>query len=115
MTNININDVFILDVDFWKQLPNVKFQQEIKELSEDILLNGLDTPIIISKINNNTYKVIDGNKRVMACQQLNKQYIKCNIILVNKPNRVKRQPKQRNIITTYFKQQVLCDVFSNKG
>ena len=115
MTNININDVFILDVDFWKQLPNVKFQQEIRELSEDILLNGLDTPIIISKINNNTYKVIDGNKRVMACQQLNKQYIKCNIILVNKPNRVKRQPKQRNIITTYFKQQVLCDVFSNKG
>ena len=115
MTNININDVFILDVDFWKQLPNVKFQQEIRELSEDILLNGLDTPIIISKINNNTYKVIDGNKRVMACQQLNKQYIRCNIILVNKPNRVKRQPKQRNIITTYFKQQVLCDVFSNKG
>jgi ParB-like chromosome segregation protein Spo0J len=115
MTNININDVFILDVDFWKQLPNVKFQQEIRELSEDILLNGLDTPIIISKINNNTYKVIDGNKRVMACQQLNKQYIRCNIILVNKPNRVKHQPKQRNVITTYFKQQVLCDVFSNKG
>jgi len=115
MTNININDVFILDLDFWKQLPNVKFQREIHELSEDILLNGLDTPIIISKINNNTYKVIDGNKRVMAYQQLNKQYIRCNIILVNKPNRVKRQPKQRNIITTYFKQQVLCDVFSNKG
>ena len=115
MTNININDVFILDLDFWKQLPNIKFQQEIHELSEDILHNGLDTPIIISKINNNTYKVIDGNKRVMACQQLNKQYIRCNIILANKPNRVKRQPKQRNIITTYFKQQVLCDVFSNKG
>ncbi len=73
MTIININDVFILDLDFWKQLPNIKFQQEIHELSEDILLNGLDTPIIISKINNNTYKVIDGNKRVMACQQLNKQ------------------------------------------
>lgn len=115
MTNININDIFILDVDFWKQLPNVKFQQDIHELSEDILHNGLDTPIIISKINNNTYKVIDGNKRVMACQQINKQYIRCNIILVNKPKLVKCQPKQRNIITTYFKQQVLCDVFSNKG
>jgi len=115
MTIININDVFILDLDFWKQLPNIKFQQEIHELSEDILLNGLDTPIIISKINNNIYKVIDGNKRVMACQQLNKQYIRCNIILVNKQKRVKYQPTQRNIITTYFKQQVLCDVFSNKG
>jgi hypothetical protein len=115
MTIININDVFILYVDFWKQLPNIKFQQEIRELSEDILHNGLDTPIIISKINNNIYKVIDGNKRVMACQQLNKQYIRCNIIIGNKQKRVKPQPKQRNVITTYFKQQVLCDVFSNKG
>lgn len=119
MSSININDIFILDVNFWKQLPKITFQQTIRDLSDDILRNGLIHPIIITNINtsNNIYKVIDGNKRLLACQQLNHTDIMCIIIKKNKKQKPKTKPNinKLNIITTYFKKQILCDVFSNKG
>jgi hypothetical protein len=55
MTYININDIFILDVNFWKDLPTQKFQKNIHNLIEDISKNGLNQPIIISNIDNNIY------------------------------------------------------------
>lgn len=118
MNHININDIFILDVNFWKQLPSITFQQTIRDLSEDILQNGLINPIIITNINtsNNIYKVIDGNKRLFACQQLNKQDICCVIIQRKKrKTKIQKNVPNLNLITTYFTNQILCDVFSNKG
>jgi len=135
MTYININDIFILDVNFWKDLPTQKFQKNIHNLIEDISKNGLNQPIIISNIDNNIYKIIDGNKRFFAFQQLNKNEISCCIININEKNKPKHKNNRtttknnkiktkniestkndrQNVMTNYYKQQILCDLFSNKG
>lgn len=111
-----MNDIFILDINVWKELPNVNYQENIHNLALDIQQNGLINPISVLYVNKNVFKIIDGNKRYLAMTQLNKTKILCNIIKQNIKQNIKHKTTNNNteIITNYYK-KILCDVFSNKG
>jgi hypothetical protein len=54
--------------------------KRVEELMEDILKNGLKTPLDIHKIGDNFYEVVEGIHRFRALKNLGWKKIPCNIV-----------------------------------
>jgi hypothetical protein len=52
----------------------------VKELVEDITKNGLKEPLIVRKIGNNFYEVIEGVHRLRALKELRWKEVPCEIV-----------------------------------
>jgi ParB family chromosome partitioning protein len=76
--NINVDKLYISDINVRKTNIN-----EITELSNSIVMNGLINPITVRKDNDDKYEIIAGQRRYLAMKELNKHTIPCNIIVAN--------------------------------
>ena len=80
--NININDLFVSNMNVRKQLTSEEDETGIIDLAEDISTNGLINPITVRLTENNKYEIIAGQRRYLAMQHLKKNIITCHVIKV---------------------------------
>jgi len=72
-----------------KNQPRKNFEEEAMErLTLSIKENGVEVPITVEK-NYEEYNLIDGERRLKACRELNMQEIPC--LIVKAPNKLEKQ------------------------
>lgn len=79
---IDINDLYVSDVNVRKILTSDEDETGISDLANDIRTNGMINPLTVRKIENK-YEIIAGQRRYLASKLLNKKYISCNILTVS--------------------------------
>lgn len=79
--NNNIEEIDINNIYPNKEQARKEFDEyEINELANSIKRYGLLSPIIVTKIEDNHYMIIAGERRWRACKSLNWDIIKCQIV-----------------------------------
>ena len=83
----NINKIDISKIVPNKQQPRKNFQEkEIQKLSSSIKNQGLIQPIVVRKIENNTYEIIAGERRWRACQLAGLHSVECVVMNIAEEN-----------------------------
>jgi len=84
ISDIDIDKLFVSNVNVRKTLTSEEDETGINDLSNDINTNGLINPITVRLNNdNNKYEIIAGQRRYLAMKLLKKTSIPCNILDVN--------------------------------
>lgn len=115
---INIDNLYVSDVNVRKTLTSEEDETGISDLANDIEKNGLINPITV-RLNNNKYEIIAGQRRFLAIKLLEKKNISCHIINVSnqKAEEISLvENVQRNQMTTTDKVKSyskLYDVYNN--
>ncbi len=119
-------DISYIDISFLVEYENQPFrpytEENIKELSEDIKINGILSPVIVRPIEENKYQILSGHNRVNACKLVEIEKVPCiikdvddstaDLILVNS-NLNQRQellPSEKA-----FAYKIQMDAISNQG
>jgi ParB family transcriptional regulator, chromosome partitioning protein len=83
----NINKIDISKIVPNKQQPRKNFEEkEIQKLSSSIKSQGLIQPIVVRKIENNTYEIIAGERRWRACQLAGLHSVECVVMNIAEEN-----------------------------
>ena len=81
MKDLGVFDILLNQIHRNPYQPRVNFDEtKLKELAENIRINGLLQPIVVRKIKENHYIIIAGERRYRAHQILNKETIKARVI-----------------------------------
>ncbi|OKH47673.1 hypothetical protein NIES2101_23330 [Calothrix sp. HK-06] len=79
-------------------------EEKIQSLAESISNDGLLEPIVVRKLENGTYELVAGERRLRACQKLQKQEVPANVIECDniQANRIRLiENLQREDLNTY--------------
>ena len=105
------NKLYISDLNVRKEIDREVEEDEtsILSLSADIRKNGLINPITVRK-KNDKYEIIAGQRRYLACKQIDMKTIKCNILDINDED-AEMISLSENIQRNKMTQQDKCNVF----
>ena len=79
---IDINKLFVSNVNVRKTLSSDEDETGISDLANDIRTNGMINPLTIRKVGDK-YEIIAGQRRYLACKLLNKPTISCSLVDVS--------------------------------